>query len=331
MSLSFNNDILIGLKHICNNAPLWLANYVIDNWIDIHQEKLKHKFQLSRPSIYFEVENYRLFPDIPEIATKRILHFITDTADFYSMQLVCKQWYTILREETFWRDLYTSRYGTYSSQASNINSWKMLYLVRMEGQLAIDNNKLDQLVDATIKLRQYTTNDILQLWEDLTHRDQSVETVLVSKINYIISNSFYYRIKKTSDEYSVRLIIIGLEHQYSRSNVYLNLRVGEYGSSCFTEYMEHLSIQYQSNTNEQRSLTFLGPTLFGYHIGKRGYISGENIYLGRNASTISDQYPSGLLICLFIIMVHPDHQAQFIKYLKNFESGLLRQLDNENF
>jgi hypothetical protein len=91
MSLSFDNDILIGLEHICTQGPLWLVDYVIENWIDIHQEKFKQKFQLPRLSIHFETEYYRLFPDIPEIALKRILHFITDTADFCSVQLVCKQ------------------------------------------------------------------------------------------------------------------------------------------------------------------------------------------------------------------------------------------------
>jgi hypothetical protein len=328
MALSFDNEILIGLEHICTQGPRWLADYVIKNWIDIHQEKLKHNVHVSRPSIHFETENYRLFPDIPEIATKRILHFITDTADFYSMQLVCKQWYTILREEIFWRDLYTSRYGAYSGKTDDISSWKMLYLVRMEGKLAIDDNKLDELVDATIKLRQYTANDILRLWEDLTHQNQSVDTVLLTKINYILSNSFYYQIEKISDEYSVKLIIIGLEHECSLSKVSLNLRVGEYGSSRFTDNMEQLSIQFESNTNEQRSLKFLGPALFGFYISGWGYTSTGNTYLGRTSSTISNQYPSGLLICLFIMMVHPDHRAQFIMYLKNLESHCLRSISS---
>ncbi len=200
----------------------------------------------------------------------------------------------------------------------------MLYLVRMEGKVATDNNKLDQLVDATMKLRQYTTNDILQLWEDLTHQDQSIETILFSKINYILSNSFYYQIEKTSEEYSVRLIIIGLEQECSRSKVHLNLRVGEYGSFRFTDHIEQLSIEYESGTNEQRSLTFLSPTLFGFYMHTWAYMSGEKTYLGRASSTISDQYPSGLLICLFIMMVHPNHRAHFIKYLKNLERHCLR-------
>jgi hypothetical protein len=329
MSLSFDNDILIGLEHICTQGPRWLADYIIKNWIDIHQEKFKYNFQISRPSIHFETENYRLFPDIPEIATKRILHFITDTADFYSMQFVCKQWYTILHEEIFWRDLYTSRYGAYSGEVDDISSWKMLYLVRMEGKLAIDNNKFDQLVDATIELRQYTATDILRLWEDLTHRNQSVDTVLLTKINYILSNSFYYQIKKTSNKYSVRLVIIGLEHECSPSKVSLNVRVREYGSSRFTDNMEQLSIQFQSDTNEQRSLKFLGPTLFGFDISDWGYISTGNTYFGQTSSTISDQFPSGLLICLFIMMVHPDHRAQFIMYLKNLESHCLRSISSK--
>ncbi|CAF0734308.1 unnamed protein product [Rotaria sordida] len=326
MSLSFNDDILIGLEHICTQGPSWLVDYVIENWIVIQQEKFKQTFQLSYPCIKFQIENYRLFPNIPEIPTKRILHFINDSIDLYSMQLVCKQWYTILRDEIFWQDLYISRYGTYTNQINNIQSWKMLYLLKLEGKFANDNNKLDKLIDATIKLRQYTTNDILQLWEDLTHQNQSIEQVSISKINYILSNSFYYQIDKTSDHYSVRLIIIGLEHERSRSKIHLNLRVGEYGGSRFTDHMEQLSIHYESNTNEQRSLIFLGPELFGFHIGQWGYVFTESTYLGRTSSTLSDQYPSGLLICLFIMMVHPDHRAQFIKYLKKLENHCLRSI-----
>ncbi|CAF1190573.1 unnamed protein product [Rotaria sordida] len=244
MSLSFNDDILIGLEHICTQGPSWLVDYVIENWIVIQQEKFKQTFQLSYPCIKFQIENYRLFPNIPEIPTKRILHFINDSIDLYSMQLVCKQWYTILRDEIFWQDLYISRYGTCTNQINNIQN-------------------------------------------------------------------------KTSDHYSVRLIIIGLEHERSRSKIHLNLRVGEYGGSRFTDHMEQLSIRYESNTNEQRSLIFLGPELFGFHIGQWGYVFTESTYLGRTSSTLSDQYPSGLLICLFIMMVHPDHRAQFINQTIN--------------
>ncbi|CAF3354424.1 unnamed protein product [Rotaria sp. Silwood2] len=175
MSLSFNDDIFIGLEHICTQGPPWLADYVIENLIAIQQEKFKQTFQLSYSCIKFETDNYRLFPDIPEIPTKRVLHFINDSIDLYSMQLVCKQWYTVLRDEIFWQDLYISRYGAYSGKINNIQSWKMLYLLRLERNFENDNNKLDQLVNVTIKLRQYTANDILQLWEDLTHQNRSIE------------------------------------------------------------------------------------------------------------------------------------------------------------
>ncbi|CAF0776120.1 unnamed protein product [Rotaria sp. Silwood1] len=279
MLLSFNDDIYIGLEHNCTQDPSWLADYVIENLIVIQQEKCKQKFQLLCLCIKFEIENDRLFPDLPEIPTRRILHFINDTIDLHSMQSVLK--------------------------------------------VANDKYKVDELIDATIKLRQYTANDILQLWEDFTHQNQSVGPILISKINYIRSNSFYYEIDKISDHYSVRLIIIGLEHARSRSKVHLNLRVGEYGNSCFTDHMEELSIRYESDTDEQRSVTFLGPELFEFHIDKWGYICKGSTYLDRGSST-SYQYSPGLLICLFIMMVHPDYRAQFIKYLKSLEIRLLK-------
>ena len=83
--------------------------------------------------------------------------------------------------------------------------------------------------------------------------------------------------------------------------------------------MEHLSVQYQSSANTQRSLEFFGPTLFGYGLHKWGYAAIGGTHLGCNASTICDQYPSGLMICLFLMMVHPDHRGHFIDYLKNLE------------
>ncbi|CAF4800234.1 unnamed protein product, partial [Rotaria sp. Silwood2] len=62
----------------------------------------------------------------------------------------------------------------------------------------------------------------------LADQNQSVEPVLISKINYIQSNSFYYEIDKTSYDYTVRLIVVGLEHKRSRSKVHLNLHVTDY-------------------------------------------------------------------------------------------------------
>jgi hypothetical protein len=168
MSLSIADDILIGLEYICTKGPLWLVDYVINHWMDIHQEKFKQKYELPHPCIEFQIENYRLFPELPEIAIQRILQFINDINDFHSMQFVCKQWYTVLHEEIFWRDLYISRYGSYSGNMENINSWKILYFIKLEGNIEEKNDIHQKLVDATIQLRNYSANDILQLWEDLT-------------------------------------------------------------------------------------------------------------------------------------------------------------------
>ena len=326
MSLSYYNDILIGLEHICTQGPLWLADYAIDNWIDIQQEKFKNKISFVPPSIPVDIDNYRLFPEIPEIVTKQILHYIKDTIDFYSMRLVCKRWYGILREEIFWRDLYTSRFGACVNQTDEVYSWKMLYLIRLEAKYRSDDPRLDQLVNATKELQQFTANDVVKLWEDLTHHDQLIESSLLLKINYILSNSFYCEIQKTSQEYTVRLILIGLEHANSTSKVCLRLHVGEYGNSRFTDYMEQLSIEYNSNSNEQHSFDYFGPALFGFHLAKWGYVSTEKTCLGHDPSTICNLYPWGLLICLFIIMIHPDHRAQHIKYLKNRERRCSRHI-----
>jgi len=43
MSMSTTGDIMIEFEHLCTQSPLWLADYVIDNWIPIQNEKFKQK------------------------------------------------------------------------------------------------------------------------------------------------------------------------------------------------------------------------------------------------------------------------------------------------
>jgi hypothetical protein len=122
------------------------------------------------------------------------------------------------------------------------------------------------------------------------------------------------------------LIIIGLEHERSQSKVYLNLRLGEYENSHFANHREELYIRYDANHNKRHSLTFCGPTLFGFHLVKWHHTDPGSTLLSQTSSTISDQYPSGLLVCLFIMMVHSDDRAQFINYLKILKSHCLGSL-----
>jgi hypothetical protein len=113
MSMSTNDDILIGLEQLCTQSPLWLADYLIDNWIPIQNEKFKQKSPLFRLCLKSEIDNPCLFPQLPKNVTQRILHHITDAVDFHSMQFVYQQWYALFHEESFWRDLYISRYGMF--------------------------------------------------------------------------------------------------------------------------------------------------------------------------------------------------------------------------
>ncbi len=159
-------------------------------------------------------------------------------------------------------------------------------------------------------------------------RNQMVNPRIMCKINSIISNSFYCRLEKERD-YSARLIIIGLKNRKSRSNVQLELRMGECGRpSRFSDYMEHLSIRISSDNNEAQVLEFFGQDLFGFQIRFRGYVLTKNTFLSQDPSSISEQYQSGLLICLFIMMIHPDHRAQYIKYLKGVEKDCSRYVED---
>ncbi len=71
---SIDNDLLIGLEYICTKSPQWLADFVMNNWMDIHNEMFKQRLQSPRPSIQFDISNYRLFQQLPEIVIGKILH-----------------------------------------------------------------------------------------------------------------------------------------------------------------------------------------------------------------------------------------------------------------
>lgn len=319
LSLSFKNDIYTGLERICTTGPLWLADFTIENFVLIQQEKFNPIFRIPRSSIKCNIENYRLFPEIPELPTKRILSFIIDPIDLFVMQAVCKQWYTILNDQSFWKDLYISRYGQYPDQMNTIRSWKLLYMLRLEGKLPTDKMVLEQLMNTTIDLSRYKSNDLLKLWEDLTHEDQSIDSILVSKIDYILSHSFYYEMDHTSEFYTVRLILIGLEHQRSRSIVTVRLRVGHYGGSYFTDEMKKLSINFHNSSEKLQSIELLCPALFGFSIARRGYFFSRHTFFNQGPSEIYNEYPSGLLMCLFIMMTHPTHRSELISYLRRLE------------
>jgi hypothetical protein len=317
MSISPAGHILIGLQYLCTQSPLWLADYVIDNWISIQNEK----FQLFHPSIKSEIDNHCLFPQLSKNITHWILHNITDIVDFYSIQFLCKRWYTIFHEESFWRDLYISRYGI----SSTISNWKMLYLMRLERQ-SIDENS--ELINASIDLREFKGNDVFKLWEDLTHQEQQTDSKILSRIDYILSNAFYYEMDETSDQYSVKLIVNGFEDACSLLKIHLMVHVSEYRTSHFTDHIEELLIECKSNDKTIYSLKFVGPNLVGFDLEYLGYISNESTLLSSASSLAFPTFPMGLLICLFIMMTHPTHRIKFIKYLKSLESRCVENLSD---
>jgi hypothetical protein len=165
-----------------------------------------------------------------------------------------------------------------------------------------------------------TANDVLKLWEDLTHQNQPIHSNILAQINYILSNSYYYFIENTAEFYSVKLIVIGLGQPYSRSNVVLNLNVGDYSCDGYIVRVEELSIECDPNTKKQRSMKFSGSDLFGFSVKLPGYSHKHGTYLTQVPSNSYPSYPSGIIICLFIMMVHPFYRTDFIKYLKVIEN-----------
>jgi hypothetical protein len=204
----------------------------------------------------------------------------------------------------------------------------MLYFIRLEGELINENDKFDELIQASIDLRRYTGNDVFQLWEDLTHQEQQVDSGVLSRIDEMLSNAFYYEMNETSDQYSVKLIINGLEDLYSVLKVHLIVHVSEYRTLYFTDHMEELLVECKSKNTTRFLLKFVGPNLVGFDLECLGYISTESSLLTSTSSLIFPAFPMGLLICLFIMMTHPAHRAPFIKYLKSLESRCIENLSD---
>ena len=322
MAKSCADDILVGFENICTQGPIWLADYLIDHWIFVQNEKFKQKFSPLYPCIELNVEHPCLFPQLPNNVTQRILHNISEIADFYAMQFVCKQWYALLHDEAFWKDLYISRYGTFTA----ITSWKMLYGMRMLRPFTDETNQLEELVNSSRDLRLTTGNDVLQLWEDLTHQVRRVDPIIVSRVDYILSNAFYYQMEETPNQFSVKLIVEGLKGGCSPSKLHIAVYMNEYCTSHFKDRIQDLFIEFQFREEPKYSLKFPGSNLLGFDLDCLGYISTESILFTASPSCVFPEFPLGLLVCLFIRMSHPSHRTKFITYLKSLESHCLENL-----
>ena len=322
MSKSNFDDVLTGLEYLCTQSPLWLVDYVTEYWIYIQNEKFKQKFSPLYPSIELNVDHHSLFPQLSNNITQRIFYHITEIADFYAMQFVCKRWYALLHGESFWKDLYVSQYGTLTA----VTNWKMLYFIRMLQPCTDESSQSKELVESSLNLRRITGNDVLQLWEDLTHQTQRMDPTVLSRMDYILSNAFYYQMDESANHFSVKLIVDGLKVGCSPSKLHLSVQRSEHRTSHFMDPIEELLIEFQSKEQSKYSLKFLGPNLLGFDLDCLGYIATESILFTATPSCIFPDFPLGLLICLFIMMIHPIHRTHFIQYLKSLESHCLKNL-----
>ena len=332
--LSIGGDILIGLEHICTKSPPWLGDFVIEHCMNIKNEKCNSiSEKLSSSNIECEISNYRLFDDLPDLIQEKILLYITDPLDFYSMKLVCKRWYTIMHQPSFWQNLYTTRYG--HALPNGIVNWKLAYLMKLIYREVTDTSNFNQLVYATFNLAQINANDVLHLWEDLTHKNQAVDPDVLLQIDYILSHSYYYHLEVEKYRppfiYSAQLILVGFEHPRSQTKISIYLTDTNGISSYVTDNRMDLSVQFDENTSNNPHIYFSGPTLFGFVPGGDGfsYIRKNEGYLKNTPSSIFPRFPEGLLNCLFSVMVHPNHRAQFISYLENRESFCLDYLSDQ--
>ena len=174
-------NVQLGMKAICINGPLWFADFLIDNWIQVYNSQFNY-YCLQSPRISSSDLNapHRLFECLPELVTNQILSNLNDGEDFRSMKLVCKRWYSLQNSEQFWKELFIFWYGNFKSdeQCFNLNhesnseksaantkrsqflfSWKVLYLLFAETASLVDlqtktRNEILSLVDASIHIRK---------------------------------------------------------------------------------------------------------------------------------------------------------------------------------
>ena len=319
VSMFSTGSLLEGLEYMCTQGPLWLADYIMNNWMEIQNDKFKHLGRPTTPKIQLEVDSHCLFVEIPEKANQCILQHIETTADFYAMQLVCKRWNTVLNQAVFWQHCYEFQYGDETSPENLITNWKLMYFVRREAEWISISSPWKHLVEASHRLRQYTATDLYRLWEELTHQDQQIELSLISHLDFILSNAFYYQMSESSNQYSARLIVNGLGNVSSQWRVHVTVRMRKEGSSRFSDDIEELVIEWTLDNKMTRSSTMIGPHLIGFDFGIWGYLPTESRLLSSIPSEIHKRFPTGLITCLSIIMVHPSHRLPFINYLKNLE------------
>lgn len=316
-ALAIGGDLSIGWEYICIKSPPWLADFVIDNWIDVQNEKFNDTLRLrSSSSLQCNIDNYRLFEELPELVTQKILLNFTDPHDFNSMKLVCKRWYTIFNQESFWQNLYALRYG-YSSQEKM--NWKSMYLTKMIYHHIRDRTCFDQLVDATIHLRRITANDVLRLWEDLTNQTQSLKLDLLVEIDYILSNSYYYDLSSESKDYLAKLVLIGFDHPQSQSNISINFSIYAYQLSSCSNYQEQVSVEFDDDDSEEhRYVLFMCYAVGGYtNFGHSSFLERKQRATTTVFRPICSRFPEDLVNCLFTMMIHPIRRAEFISHLRN--------------
>jgi hypothetical protein len=81
-----------------------------------------------------------------------------------------------------------------------------------------------------------------------------------------------------------------------------------------------MTVEFDENSQEHRSLSFLGSTVFGYGMCRRGFYCKMKAGSTEVSSDICPRFSVGLVNCLFIMMVHPVRRTKFISYLKNIGS-----------
>ena len=323
---SSNGDILVGFEHICTKSPLWLADFLLDHWIDIQNEEFKEIIRLPYSSnIEYNIENYRLFEELPELVMQNILFYITDPLDFHSMKLVCKRWYTILNQESFWQNLYRLRYNSSSEHRDN---WKMTYFMKLTYKDVNNQVRFDELVDATRYLRQTTVHDVIRLSEHLSQQNQSVDLNILLDIDYILSHSYYANLKEVNNRYSARIVLIGFYHRQSKLIADVELIADEHGTAHDISRTEFMSVDIHENSRRIARLS-LGYDLVHDSVMETQMCCKRNIGRSNLATNLSDspsmicsRFSRSFVSCLFAMMIHPAHRTRFINYLKKNNSLL---------
>ena len=292
--------------------------------------------------------NFLIYYFIQDIYfTNQILSNLNDGEDFRSLKLVFKRWYSLLHSEQFWKELVIFRFGNFNSEEPGFIfdpqrnsgksagrakrskfffSWKVLYLLFAETASIVDlqtknRNEILSLVDASIHIRKLGPAYILKMLDrlpeckNISYNQNTSNSDLFIKIDYIIRNTYYVNIREdvSRGSYDTDLIIHGLTQNSTNSKriVSVSLEVGS--------YLRRLWVSFEKKTVQLYWIEMNNLPYTDYYFFRSNNSLSEissNVY-----KAFGEFLPAGVIFVLFAAFMHPQQRDLFFDLILKIESS----------